>query len=64
MRVGFKTFNDRLAVMVMLIIAAIWALDGRGIIHIRSEIIGALIVTWTLVANYYFRKAPPNGPAS
>lgn len=58
---GFKTFNDRLALVLMALVPALWILGGRGIISLPPEVTGALIVTWTLVIQYYFRKAPDNG---
>lgn len=59
---GWKTFNDRLALVLMGLIPLLWGLSGRGIITLPPEVTGALIATWTLVVQYYFRKQPPSAP--
>lgn len=59
---GWKTWNDRLALLLLLAIPGLWILSGRGIIALPAEVVGALIATWTLVVQYYFRKAPPEAP--
>ena len=58
---GWKTFNDRLALVLILSIPALWALQGWGKVALAPEVTGALIATWTLVIQYYFRKQPPEG---
>ena len=59
---GWKTFNDRLALFIMLLIFAFWAALGLGKITVPGEIVGASIMGWTLVLQFYFRKsAPSNG---
>ena len=57
---GWKTFNDRIALFILFIIPALWFLLGRKVIELPSEVVGALIMTWALVIQYYFRKAPEN----
>ena len=57
---GWIHFNDRLALLLLVAIPVLWALSGRGIITLPPEVTGALIVTWTMVVQYYFRRAPPN----
>lgn len=59
---GWRTFNDRLALVLLGLIPLLWVLSGRGTIALPPEVVGALIATWTLVVQYYFRKQPPAGP--
>ena len=59
---GWKTFNDRLALFVLIIIPVLWILQGYGTVTLAPEVTGALIVTWTLVVQYYFRRSPPAEP--
>jgi hypothetical protein len=58
---GWKTFNDRLALLLLVVIPVIWIVQGLGKLTLSPEVTGALIVTWTLIIQYYFRKSPPNG---
>jgi len=53
-----QNWNDTIALILILIIPTIWVLCGGGIIQIEDAVSGALIVTWTMVVQYYFRKAP------
>ena len=58
---GWHTFNDRLALLLLPGIPGLWlyqAISGRAL---PGEINGALIATWTLVVQYYFRRAPAGG---
>ena len=48
--------NDLLALLVLIVIPVLWVLQGRGIINMPGEVIGATIMGWTLVLQYYFRK--------
>ena len=59
---GWKTFNDRLALLVLIIIPALWILQGLEVVSLAPEVTGALIVTWTLVIQFYFRRSPPGEP--
>ncbi len=54
----FKTFNDFLALILVLLIVGLWILQGTDIIDAMPEVSGATIATFTLVVQYYFRKAP------
>jgi len=46
-----------LALLAFLgVIPAIWILNGSGIINLEETILGATIVVWTLIAQFYFRK--------
>lgn len=51
-----KTFRNLLALVLMLIIVAMWIVQGLGIIAMPGEVVGASIAVWTLVAQFYFRK--------
>jgi len=51
-------WNDTLSLILIIVIPALWILDGAGTIEIKSEVSGALIVTWATVISFYFRKAP------
>jgi hypothetical protein len=53
---GWKTFNDRLAVFLILLLPGLWIINRW--ITLPAEVNGALIATWTLVIQYYFRKKP------
>ncbi len=54
-----RNVNDLLALLVLLVvIPALWILQGLGRLQMSGEIIGATIMGWTLVLQYYFRKAP------
>ena len=56
---GWRTFNDRLALFLLVVIPALWFLTGYGLIQLAPEVTGALIATWTLVIQFYFRRNPP-----
>ena len=57
---GWITWNDRLSILILLSIIGLWVCDGRWI-ALNGEVKGALIATFTLIVQYYFRKAPGNG---
>lgn len=46
-----QNFNDLLAVMLIIGIVLLWVFAT-----LPTEVSGALIVTWTLIVQYYFRK--------
>ena len=52
-----QNFNDFLCLVLISLITIMWVLTGRKIIVLPDSIIGALIVTWTLLVQYYFRKS-------
>ncbi len=58
----WKQFNDQLGLLVMVLIMVLWAAIGTGRIVIPGEVTGATIAVFTMVAQYYFRKAPPDAP--
>jgi hypothetical protein len=52
-----QTFNDLLALISIILILAVWIVEGIGYVVLYPEVNGALIVTWTLIVQFYFRKA-------
>lgn len=57
MKFLWDKFNDQFAIIVLFLIVALWILGGIGTIQLPSEVSGALIVAFTLVIQFYFRKA-------
>jgi branched-subunit amino acid transport protein len=55
-----QNFNDLLSLVGLAIITALWILHGKQVVSLDDVIIGATIVTWTLLFNFYFRRAPKN----
>ena len=52
-----KTFRDVLALLTLIvIIPTLWVLQGLGYLNMPGEVIGATIMGWGLVLNFYFRK--------
>ena len=51
-------FNNKLALVVIGAIIALWVVQGLGVITLAGEIVGATIAAFTLVVQYYFRKKP------
>ena len=62
---GWRTWNDRLSLLLLVTIPALWLLDALygDRVDLGGEVRGALIATWTLVIQFYFRQAPPQPPA-
>tara|TARA_Y100000310_G_scaffold309636_1_gene353942 strand:- start:627 stop:806 length:180 start_codon:yes stop_codon:yes gene_type:complete len=58
MQVLFSKFNDVLAVGVVILIVALWSLQGLGWMVLSGEVVGATIAVFTLIAQFYFRKSP------
>jgi hypothetical protein len=52
-----QNFNDLLALLLIFILPILWLLHGMKTITLPNEVVGALIVTWTLIIQFYFRKA-------
>lgn len=49
--------NDLLALLTLVvIIPGLWVVQGLGVVNMPGEVIGATIMGWTLVLQYYFRK--------
>lgn len=60
-----RNVNDLIALLILIIvIPALWILQGMGKLSMSGEIIGATIMGWTLVLQYYFRKAPDDTPTT
>ena len=55
---GWKTFNDRLALLVLVLIPCLWVVNHWLIMP--GEVIGATIMAWGLVLQFYFRRREPN----
>ena len=56
----WKVWNDQLSLLVILLIPSLWVANHWLILP--GEVIGATIVAWTLVLQYYFRRSPPDIP--
>ncbi len=57
-----KNVNDVIALaMLIVVIPALWILQALNKLALAPEVTGALIAGWTLILQYYFRKAPTNG---
>lgn len=55
---GIRNFNDVLALLLMVfVVPGIWVAIGLGCLEVPDVIVGATIPVWTLIAQYYFRKA-------
>ena len=52
---GWKTFNDRLALVTVLVIVMLWL--AHRWINLPSEVIGATILQFGLIMQHYYRKA-------
>ncbi len=53
-----QNFNDLLCLILIFAIIAVWIVQGLCLVTLTAEVTGALIVTWTLVVQYYFRRKP------
>ena len=51
-----QSFNDFLALVLIGVIVTLWILQGKETIALSEGVNGALIVIFTLVAQFYFRK--------
>jgi hypothetical protein len=56
-----QNFNDFFALLLIFGIIALWILQGFEVVNLPAEVTGALIVTWTLIVQYYFRKKEGGG---
>jgi len=52
---GWKTFNDRLALVALLAIVGLWI--AQRWIQLPEGVIGATILQFGLILQFYFRKA-------
>jgi hypothetical protein len=53
-----KTFNDLFALVVVFLIIGLWIIQGLNQIVLRDDVNGALVVLFTLIIQFYFRKSP------
>lgn len=58
-----KTFRDSLTLVVLGLIFVLWLLASSGRFTVPETIIGASIMAFTLVVQFYFRKNGPEPPA-
>lgn len=52
-----QNFNDLLCLFLMGGIITMWILDGFELMELNGEIMGATIAFFTLIGQYYYRKA-------
>lgn len=50
-------FNDFLCLFILGFIFILWLLDGLNTISLNPEILGSSIAFFTIIGQYYFRKA-------
>lgn len=51
---GWRNFNDRLAIIILGLIVSLWI--ATCWLCLPESVIGATIVAFTLVIQFYFRK--------
>ena len=52
-----KDTNDVIALLLLIIvIPGLWLADSMAAIALNEQVMGATIMGWTLVLQYYFRK--------
>jgi hypothetical protein len=54
-----STFNEILCLTLVYLTFLLWLLQSVKAIELPEAVLGATIVTWTLMVQYYFRKKPP-----
>jgi len=52
-----QNFNDFLCLVLIAAIVSLWILQGINKLELPSEVTGALIVTWSLLVQFYYRKS-------
>ena len=57
-----QNFNDFLCLILIVVIVTLWILAGMKIVALQDQVTGALIVTWTLLVQFYFRKKNESTP--
>jgi hypothetical protein len=55
---GWKSWNDRLSLVLIVLIIGLWVGQGYLPAGIPDSVNGALIAVFTLIAQFYFRKKP------
>lgn len=61
---GWKTWNDRLSLILIVLIVAMWIGGCWLPVPLPESVIGATIVVFTLVAQFYFRKREDDAPTT
>lgn len=51
-----QNFNDFLALILIILIVTLWIVQGCFKVNLREDVNGALVVIFTLVVQYYYRK--------
>ena len=54
---GWKTFTDRMALILIILIPAMWV--AQKWLNLPETVLGATIMGWTLILQFYFRKKEP-----
>lgn len=57
----WKTWNDQLSLFIILGIPGLWVFDAT-IGNLNEQVIGATILAWGLVVQFYYRQRPPDPP--
>ena len=53
-----KNHRDLLSILLgVVVLPAVWVMQGIGYLTLPGEVIGATIAIETLIAQFYFRKA-------
>ena len=52
-----QNFNDLLCLLILAFLFALWFLDGLKTITLNPEVLGASIAFFTIVGQFYYRKA-------
>ena len=58
----WKTWNDQLSLFLIFLIPALWVV--AAFYPVNEQAMGATILAWGYVLQYYFRKAPSNSNES
>jgi len=59
-----KNHRDLLSILLgVVVLPAVWIMQGIGYLTLPGEVIGATIAIETLIAQFYFRKANSETPS-
>ena len=61
MKILWEKWNDQLSILVLGGIIGMWVAQGTGCINLPESVIGATILAFGLVTQFYFRKDKPVG---
>jgi len=56
---GWKRFNDRLALIVVLLLVGVWIGDAVIKNTFDQQVIGASILAFGMIIQFYFRRKEP-----